>query len=232
MAIPKYNPYPEGYFKNSYFRRFSNLSYPDLSASRNSILEYTTVKNLFKSARVREDIFGSFLNFEKYQVEGNERPDQIAEKFYGDSNLDWIILLANKITNIRNQWPLSNADLEEYLKNKYPNEELYQVHHYETLEIKDFRNRLIQKKGLWVEPNHSISYIDNNQIVTKSEIKEVLFFDYERELNDEKRSIDILDSRFVPVIIQDLENIMTYQPSSQYIDDKLKKTENPRITLP
>lgn len=232
MALPKYSSYPEGFFDNSYFRKFANLSYPDLSSSRNSILDYTTVKNLFKSARVREDIFQSFLNFEKYQIEGDERPDQVADKFYGDSNLDWIILLSNKITNIRNQWPLGNFELQVYLQNKYPNEILYEVHHYETLEIRDSKNRLIQEEGLWVEPNHSISYIDNKQVVTKSEIKEVTFLDYESDLNDKKRSIDILNSRFVPVILQDLEDIMTYKPSSQYISDKLKKTENPRITLP
>jgi hypothetical protein len=232
MTLPKYNPYPDGFFDNSYFRRFANLSYPDLSASRNSILDYTTVKNLFKSARVREDIFGSFVNFDRYQIEGDERPDQVADKFYGDSTLDWIILLANKITNIRNQWPLSNFELEVYLKDKYPNEILYEVHHYETLEIRDSKNRLIQTEGTWVEPNYSITYVDNREIITKTEIKEITFFDYERDLNDKKRSIDILDSRFIPVIIEDLDNIMTYQPSSQFIDEKLKKTENSRITLP
>jgi len=232
MAIPKYTTYPKTFYKNSYFRRFANLNYPDLSASRNSIFDYTIVKNLFKSARVREDIFESFVNFEKYQIEGNERPDQVADKFYGDSSLDWIILLSNKITNIRNQWPLSNIDLDTYLKDKYPFEILYEVHHYETLEIRDSKNRLIQKEGLWVEPNHSISYVDSEQVISKSEIKEVTFFDYESDLNDKKRSIDILNSRFVPVILQDLEDIMTYKPSSQYINDKLKKTENPRITLP
>lgn len=232
MALPKYSPYPEGFFNNSYFRKFPDLSYPDLSASRNSILDYTTVKNLFKAAKVREDIFGSFINFEKYQIEGDERPDQVAYKFYGDSALDWIILLTNKITNIRNQWPLSNYQLEVYLKDKYPNEVLFEVHHYETLEIRDSKNRLIQQEGIWVEPNHSITYVDNKQIVTKSEIKEVTVYQYEENLNDKKREIDVLRSSFVPTIIQDLEEIMTYQDSSQFINDKLKKTENPRITLP
>lgn len=232
MPIPKYNSYPNGFFDNSYFRRFPNLSYPDLSASRNSILDYTTVKNIFKCAKVREDIFGSFVNFEKYQVEDGERPDQVADKFYGDSSLDWIILLSNRITNVRNQWPLSIYDLESHLRSKYPFEVLYEVHHYETLEIRDSKNRLVQPAGIWVEQNHSITYSDRKQIITKSSIKEVSVYEYEEDLNNKKAQIDVLRSSFVPTIIQDLDEIMSYTPSSQFINEKLKKTENPRITLP
>ena len=85
------------YSPNSYFRHLPNLNYPSLSNDRTSAYDYEIVKNLFKRAVVREDIFGDIVNFTKYSVEDDERPDQIADDFYGDPKLWWIIATVNKL---------------------------------------------------------------------------------------------------------------------------------------
>ena len=46
------------------------LNYPSLSNDRTSAYDYEIVKNLFKRAVVREDIFGDIVSFTKYSVEG------------------------------------------------------------------------------------------------------------------------------------------------------------------
>ena len=141
---------------NSYFRQLPQLDYPSLSNDRKSAYDYQLVKNLFKRAVLRDDIFNDVTNFEKYSVEGDERPDQVAYDFYGDSGLDWIILTTNNIIHVRDEWPMSNRDFLTYLNEKYTSEELSNVHHYETRELRDESNTLIQPAGVRVKSDYSV----------------------------------------------------------------------------
>ena len=59
--------------KNSYFRQVPNLDYPSLANDRTSAYDFQTVKNLFKRAVIRDDIFNEITAFTKYSVEGDER---------------------------------------------------------------------------------------------------------------------------------------------------------------
>jgi hypothetical protein len=76
--------------------------------------------------------------FTKYQIIGDERPDNVAYKIYNDETLDWLVLLSNNILNVQTEWPLSQQAFDNFLIDKYGSEEvLNQVHHYETLEVKN-----------------------------------------------------------------------------------------------
>jgi hypothetical protein len=227
-----YTPSNDLLNRNSYFRQLPDLLYPDLSNSRTSAFDYSKVKNIFKRAVIRDDILGSFVNFDKYLIEGDERPDQVAYKFYNDVNLDWIVLTINKITNVKNQWPLSNDQFNHYVQQKYTDAQLTQIHHYETVEIKDSKNRLIQPAGIQVSSDHSITYVDGNNLITNSQVKPISYYDYEYKKNEDKRLIDLIKSKYVTIILDDMRSIMQYKESSQYIDKKLKQTENPRIFAP
>jgi len=231
-SLNQYTPSNDLLNRNSYFRQLPDLLYPDLSNSRTSAFDYSKVKNIFKRAVIRDDILGSFVNFDKYLIEGDERPDQVAYKFYNDVNLDWIVLTINKITNVKNQWPLSNDQFNHYVQQKYTDAQLTQIHHYETVEIKDSKNRLIQPAGIQVSSDHSITYVDGNNLITNSQVKPISYYDYEYKKNEDKRLIDLIKSKYVTIILDDMRSIMQYKESSQYIDKKLKQTENPRIFAP
>ena len=101
---------------NSYFKQLPNLDYPSLKNDRTSVYDYEIVKNLFKRAVLRDDVYGSLVNFEKYSVRDDERPDQIAYDFYNDSNLDWVVLTTNNIVHVRDEWPMGSQDFLTYLK--------------------------------------------------------------------------------------------------------------------
>ena len=181
---------------------------------------------------MREDIFGDIVNFTKYSVEDDERPDQVADDFYGDPNLDWVILITNNIIHVRDEWPMGNQDFLTYLNAKYTAEELANIHHYETRLINDSKNNLIQPEGLYVQSDHSITYTDRGVTKTESSIKQVTFLEHETNLNDAKRDIDILRPELLDSLFRDMNNMMTYKESTQYITDNLKRTENPRIISP
>ena len=217
---------------NSYFRQLPDLDYPSLRNDRTSAFDFEVVKNLFKRAVMREDIINDIVNFTKYSVRDDERPDQIAYDFYRDAGLDWVILTTNNIIHVRDEWPMGNQDFLTYLNGKYTSEELSNIHHYETKLITDSRERTIQRAGLYVPSDHSITYVDNGVVKTQSQIKQVTFLEHETNLNDDKRQINILKPQLLDMLLSDISDIMTYQKSNQYITDDLKKTENPRIISP
>ena len=217
---------------NAYFRQLPNLNYPSLKNDRTSAYDYQVVKNIFKRAVIRNDVFDEVTAFTKYSVVGDERADQVADNFYNDSTLDWVVLTTNNIVHVRDEWPMGNQDFLTYLNAKYTAEELSNIHHYETKEITDSRARVIQRKGLYVQSDHSITYLDNGVTKTASEITQVTFLENETNLNDDKREINILKPELLDMLLTDVSDIMTYQKSDQYISDRLKKTENPRLISP
>ena len=218
--------------KNTYFRQLPNLDYPSLANDRTSAYDYNQVKNIFKRAVLREDVINSYFQFEQYLIEGDDRPDNVASKVYGDANLDWVVLTTNNVINVRDEWPMSQNDLQNYLTNKYTTAELSYVHHYETLKIIDADEKLIQPKGITVEEGHSITFVDRGVSRTESKIEAITYLQYEINLNDKKREINVLQPRYVELYLRDMADIMSYKPSNQFISKNLKKTENPRLISP
>ena len=57
-------------------------------------------------------------------------------------------------------------------------------------------------------------------------------YEYENISNEKKRSILILKPQYLSLVINDLKNMMRYDPeSSTYINDKLKFAYNPKFTV-
>ena len=133
-----------------YFKQVPNLEYINRTAGNNDISNYINVKNLFKRGRLRPDLIGNLNYFSKYKIIGDERPDNVAFKEYKDSSLDWVVLLANNILNVQSEWPLPQNALDEILLEKYGTyQKLYQeIHHYETVEIKNSRGGIVLPGGL------------------------------------------------------------------------------------
>ena len=217
---------------NSYFRQLPELDYPSLANDRKSAFDYQTVKNIFKRAVIRNDIFDEVVAFTKYSVQGDERPDQVAYNFYRDAGLDWVVLTTNNIVHVRDEWPMGERDFLTYVNAKNTSEELSNIHHYETKLIRDSRGRLIQPEGLTVPAGHSVSFLDNGVLRTESQLTSFNFLEHEINLNDAKRNINILKSEYLSLFLEDFAEIMEYKPSRQFVNDNLKKTENPRIISP
>ena len=217
---------------NSYFRQIPNLDYPSLRNDRNSAYDYQVVKNIFKRAVIRDDIFNEITAFTKYSVVGDERPDQVAYQFYNDSGLDWVILATNNIIHVRDEWPMGNQDFLTYLNGKYTETELANIHHYETKIIRDSSGTLIQPEGKRVPAGYTVNFLDNGTLRSESSLTSFSFLEHETDLNDAKRNINILRPEFLGLFLENFADIMEYKPSKQFVTDKLKKTENPRLISP
>jgi hypothetical protein len=155
-----------------YFRQVPNFEYVSRNPGEKYISEYIPVKNLFKRGKLREDIFGDLQFFEKYSIIGDERPDNVANKFYGDSTLDWVVLLSNNILNIQSEWPMTQYTLDKVMLEKYGSyDNLYSgIHHYETTEIKNSLGVISLRGGIRISPtwktNGNFLEIINSKIDT------------------------------------------------------------------
>jgi hypothetical protein len=165
-----------------YFRQVPNFEYVSRNPGDKYISEYIPVKNLFKRGKLREDIFANLQFFEKYSIIGDERPDNVAYKFYDEETLDWVVLLSNNILNIQSEWPMTQRTFEQVMLERYGTMEaavkyykdlgfnvdesaialtdelayeiLYSgIHHYETEEIKNSLGITVLKGGLIISPN-------------------------------------------------------------------------------
>ena len=220
---------------SNYFKQVPNLEY--VSRLPNAkISDYITVKNLFKRGTLADDIFQDLTIFTKYEIKGDDRPDNVANKVYEDPDLDWVILLANNIINIQSEWPMPQRDFDRYLLDKYETyEKLNEVHHYETLECKNLVGAVVVPKGLWVESDYSVTYYDwyAGAEMTKSSsdiVVSVTNYEYEDNLENEKRNIYLLKPAYLNVVKDDLKELMQYKKgSTQYLDKTLKIAENIRL---
>ena len=83
-----------------YFSNFPSIVY---DATGN--FDFKVVTNLLRRVALRQKVSADVLVFDYYDVKDGETPEIIAHKLYGDSELHWVILLINNITDRYHQWP-------------------------------------------------------------------------------------------------------------------------------
>ena len=200
------------------------------------ISDYITVKNLFRRVILREDIFSNLTFFTKYSIKGDDRPDNVANRIYADSTLDWLILLANNITHIPSEWPMTQNDLDRFLLKKYDNDydKLYNgVHHHETIEVKDSNDVTIVPAGLEVSSDFTQTYYDffiGGMTTSNNITRPVTNYQYEEKVENKKRQIYILKTEYISVVLDDVEDIMPYKKgSTEFISKSVKRAENIRL---
>lgn len=228
----------------SYFRELPNLEYQSFLSDSKSSDQYLTVKNLFRRVKLRDDLQNVFTIFDKYQIISGARPDTVAEEIYGSSQYDWVVIVSAGITRLRDEWPLSDKQIYDYAESIYGND-LNSIHHYETTEVKDPQDRLILPSGQVVDEDFKVYYTYNGNLYTNdaTELGENVIrisdpiigisnYEYEVIKNNNKRSIYVLKPRYLQQVINDTRKAMIYDRSSQYVNDKLIKTENTKVSIP
>ena len=212
-----------------YFRELPNLLYPSFLPNKNSSLDFIEVKNVFRRAKLRDDLQNNFTIFDKYEIPMGFRPDVVAEELYGSDQLDWVVLTVAGILNVRNEWPLSDRDLYDYSFDKY-GESLNSTRFFETKETKDSNGRLILPKGKVVDSNFTIPK-PGEPTATLNPVVGISNYEYETRINDEKRNIFVLREEYLQQFLNDMRELMTYDESSEFIDERTAQTENTNITL-
>ena len=213
-----------------YFRELPNLRYPSFLPNKSSSLDFVEVKNLFRRAKMRDDLQNTFPIFNKYEIPMGARPDTVAEDLYGSAQFDWVILTVAGIINVRNEWPLNPRDLYDYSLDKY-GDALNSTRYFQTTEVKDSNGRLVLPKGKVVDSNFTIPK-PGTPNATLNPVVGVSNYDYETAQNDKKSRIFVLREEYLQEFLNDMREIMVYDESSEYLNDRTIQTENTNITLP
>ena len=239
-----------------YFNELPNIAYQSPLSHKNSSKDFIIVKNLFRRTKLFDHLRGSATALNKVVIENGERPDTLAERIYGDSRLDYIVILVAGITNINHEWPLQDYQVYDYALAKYKTEEeMMKIRYYKTFEIKDDQNRQILPPNLIVDADFKmygsstqagsvrynlISEAGNTQLDDKDEYTvatdkiatAVTNLEYEYSENEKKREIDVLNSGYLQTFINDLRDVVKYDKSSSYIISSLAATENTELVNP
>ena len=84
-----------------FFSKLPNLQYTLTRTNFKFTNEdFVLAKNIFRSISIDNSVYATDL-FSQVELKEGSRPDQIAEALYGDATYDWVILITNKIIDIK-----------------------------------------------------------------------------------------------------------------------------------
>jgi len=166
----------------SYFEKFPLYQY-DLEDTQNQVL----ITDILRRVNLKSNVAANTLVFDEYNVQDGEQPDIVARKYYGDSELHWIIVTVNNITS-RYDWPLDQVALSEFVNDKYDNPN--GIHHYEI----NATSGDTTKKLIVASDTDGATAITN--------------YEHEETLNDNKRRIRILDRAYVSKFTDEFRNLI------------------------
>ena len=175
----------------AYFYKYHKGVY-DIAGNK----QFKLVTDIMRRVKVRAKILNEASLYDDYDVPSGERPEVTAFKHFGDTELHWVILLTNDITDAYYGWPLSDQDFEKYVTDKYANPQ--GIHHYE----------ITQSSGSQTgsSPDDYSHKIEVNE--TESGAESVSNYEYERREQDKKRQIKLLDPRYLPMFLEEFERLI------------------------
>ena len=163
--------------------------------------DFLVVKNIWRRAQVLTEFKSEVTIFTEITIGDGERPEDLATRYYGNPFYNWTILVINDITDYYAQWPKSIVQLQEFINQKYTNDQA--TKHHVTTEVKDANNNIIVPAGKVVPSNFQVAYYDGSSTVTATPVVSVSNAQYETELNSKKQVIQIIK----PDIIEDFVEV-------------------------
>ena len=207
----------------NYFYNFPTTYY--INSDDNSDLDVVT--DITKRVAFEEEFKKNSAAYIKFVVTDEDTPEIIAFKFYGDVEKHWIVLMMNDIIDPQFDWPMKERDLIKFIDNKYSanaannqtgldwaktnNQAYYKVENKTLVPTGEkSEDKMEVDSGTYanITPSSAIYTLQNGQQLNIATSKEtVTYFEYETELNDDKRNIILLRKEFVPAAMRELKTI-------------------------
>ena len=185
-----------------YFRPFPKINY-DVKKNNSPLL----LTDITKRYKIRDILQQKAAIYYNYTVRDGDRPDLIAFKYYGDETLDWLIFLCNNMMDPYYDWPLDYRKFTAYMKSLYGSVDVAKSRVFEYRKILNEQSTLID--GTVVPKRTVVIDLNTYNSLSTSVREEIDAYQYYEELNDAKREIKLLDERFVPDIITEVEAIFS-----------------------
>jgi len=177
----------------SYFIKFPKMTY-DIKGDKNRKL----LPDILRRVKLRSKLKTETMLFDKYDVKENEKPEDVAYKWFGDAELHWVVLMTNDITDRYYEWPMNSVQFAEYLTDKYGAGNEDSIHHYEvTQDSGRTSGRGPSDYSHKVEVN---SDTDNASSISNRE--------YEERDQDSKRQIQLLNKSLLGDFIAEFDRLI------------------------
>lgn len=183
-----------------FFEPFPKVNY---DVKKNGKIENVT--NIMLRFKIVDELKKQQSNYFDITVEEGDRPDVVATKVYENPELDWLILMINDIIDPIYDWPMGGRILEDFIRSKYGSIPAAQatVHEYrKILNEKSilFDGTVVPRRTLVVdETTYNSLGVNERESIDK--------YQYEIELNDQKRQIKIVDPQQVSRLLNRIEDI-------------------------
>ena len=180
---------------SQFFANYPRIAY-DISGNNSTVPDYTVAVNLMIRSKLKDTVEDDVTVYYPYIVPEGMRPDVLAYKYYGDTIYTWTIFLVNNIVDPYWEWPLSYKDFREYMTDKYGSIEKAQsqIHHYEKIA----RARVEQTKLADAVPEYRLEIDYQTYTETDVSEREIIYsYGYEKDLNEAKREIQLIDANFI-----------------------------------
>jgi hypothetical protein len=205
-----------------YFRNFPKTFYIKDSSSN---LDFVT--NITSRFSFEKEFRENTAVFYKYEIQDSDTPEIIASKVYGSPERHWIILMMNEKLDPQFDWPLSNRTLNRYIEKKYisnaspgqtglfwaqnNNHSYYKIEKRTTLSTNTSIETKVQISASEYANLTSTSTnttLNDGSVIQVDILRNVLtYYQYELELNEEKRTINILKPEFVTAVEEELGKV-------------------------
>jgi hypothetical protein len=166
----------------------------------------TQVTNILRRFKVKDVLQDRADIFYEYSIQEGDRPDVIAEKFYGNANYAWIVLHYNDIIDPFFDWPLFGNDFRRFIIDKYGSLSSAQstVKNY----YKIIREARVLNDGTRLEKVElAVDLTTYNSLAANVKRSESAY-DWEVERNEERKQIRLLEPRYVSQAIDEVETIL------------------------
>ena len=165
----------------AYFKYFKTINY-DVRGTKNDA-NIDVITNLLQRVRLKVNFIKNQTFFAQHHIVDGETPEYIAYKYYGDTELHWIVLYAQEATNPYYDWPLTYFQLKKFVDKKYGAANINNTHHYEDA--------------------------DKYQVdSTASGATAITNFVHEETLNDAKRNLTLIRPEYVGNVVKELKELL------------------------
>jgi hypothetical protein len=206
-----------------YFNTLPTINQPDFNGN------YITVTNLLSRAYLLPSLQNNVYLFYKYNIKDSDKPESIAYKYYNNQFRYWQIMYANGLFDANADWPMDYTNFMIYMNDKYAVEAntasmdvlsytKSTVHHYEQ-SYTTFNSNGSQKQTVTIEVDQdtyinvqpystSVSFPDGSIATKEMDSRTVSIYDYEYNLNESKRQINLIKDVYANDMDSQLASVM------------------------
>ena len=155
------------------------------------------VTNLLRRVAIRTKVKTNAALFDTYDIKSGETPEIIADKFYDDPELHWVIMLVNNVTDRYHDWPMNEQQFSTFVNEKYSNPD--GIHHHEITQESGDTTQKIEVYDPDLISSDTDAYTSATPITNR---------EYEESEQDRKRKIRLLDPEVVDTFVDEFKLLM------------------------